>query len=176
MFLLFQPDKSSGTIKEQLAAIAPALEQLWQQKEERVREFSDVQSQIQKICGEIAGGLSSEVPIVDESDLSLKKLDDFHSQLQELQKEKSDRLQKVLEFVSTVHDLCAVLGLDFLTTVREVHPSLDEETGVQSKSISNETLSTLAKTVLTLKDDKKQRLQKVKHFHKYYSLLGLFPS
>nr|VDD32130.1 unnamed protein product [Brassica oleracea] len=155
------PDKSSGTIKEQLAAIAPALEQLWQQKEERVREFSDVQSQIQKICGEIAGGLSSEVPIVDESDLSLKKLDDFHSQLQELQKEKSDRLQKVLEFVSTVHDLCAVLGLDFLTTVREVHPSLDEETGVQSKSISNETLSTLAKTVPTLKDDKKQRLQKL---------------
>ncbi|ESQ42930.1 hypothetical protein EUTSA_v10013064mg [Eutrema salsugineum] len=155
------PDKSSGTIKEQLAAIAPALEQLWQQKEERVREFSDVQSQIQKICGEIAGGLSNEIPIVDESDLSLKKLDDFQSQLQELQKEKSDRLQKVLEFVSTVHDLCAVLGLDFLSTVTEVHPSLDEEAGVQSKSISNETLSRLAKTVLTLKDDKKQRLQKL---------------
>ncbi|AED96602.1 unnamed protein product [Arabidopsis thaliana] len=155
------PDKSSGTIKEQLAAIAPALEQLWQQKEERVREFSDVQSQIQKICGDIAGGLSNEVPIVDESDLSLKKLDDFQSQLQELQKEKSDRLRKVLEFVSTVHDLCAVLGLDFLSTVTEVHPSLDEDTSVQSKSISNETLSRLAKTVLTLKDDKKQRLQKL---------------
>ncbi|CAN8252904.1 unnamed protein product [Cochlearia groenlandica] len=155
------PDKSSGTIKEQLAAIAPALEQLWQQKEERVRDFSDVQSQIQKICGEIAGGLCHEVPIVDESDLSLKKLDGFHSQLQELQKEKSDRLQKVLEFVSSVHDLCAVLGLDFVTSVTEVHPSLDEETGEQSKSISNETLSRLAKTVLTLKDDKKQRLQKL---------------
>ncbi|KAH0888958.1 hypothetical protein HID58_051387 [Brassica napus] len=144
------PDKSSGTIKEQLAAIAPALEQLWQQKDERVREFSDVQSQIQKICGEIAGGLSSEVPIVDESDLSLKKLDDFHSQLQELQKEKSDRLQKVLEFVSSVHDLCAVLGLDFLNTVKEVHPSLGEETSVQAKSISNETLSRLAKTLQEL--------------------------
>lgn len=131
--------------------------------------------------------MSNEVPIVDESDLSLKKLDDFQSQLQDLQKEKvnfelefsgyrdmllmffvltalfwqSDRLRKVLEFVSTVHDLCAVLGLDFLSTVTEVHPSLDEQTGVQSKSISNDTLSRLAKTVLTLKDDKKQRLQKV---------------
>ncbi|KAF8095257.1 hypothetical protein N665_0338s0012 [Sinapis alba] len=155
------PDKSPATIKEQLAAIAPALEQLWHQKEERVRDFSDVQSQIQKISGEIVGGLSNELPVVDESDLSLKKLDSFHSQLQELQKEKSDRLHKVLEFVSTVHDLCAVLGLDFLSTVTEVHPSLDEETGVQSKSISNETLSMLAKTVLTLKDDKKQRLQKL---------------
>lgn len=74
---------------------------------------------------------------------------------------QSDRLQKVLEFVSTVHDLCAVLGLDFLRTVTEVHPSLDEANGVQAKSISNETLSTLAKTVLTLKEDKMQRLKKV---------------
>ncbi|XP_021898448.1 65-kDa microtubule-associated protein 1-like [Carica papaya] len=45
------PEKTSGTIKEQLAAITPALEQLWKLKEERVKEFSDVQSQIQKICG-----------------------------------------------------------------------------------------------------------------------------
>uniref|UniRef100_F6HET4 65-kDa microtubule-associated protein 1 n=1 Tax=Vitis vinifera TaxID=29760 RepID=F6HET4_VITVI len=156
------PDKTSGTIKEQLAAIAPTLEQLWKQKEERVKEFSDVQTQIQKICGEIAGNSNlSEVPVVDEADLSLKKLDEFQGQLQELQKEKSDRLHKVLEFVSTVHDLCAVLGMDFFNTVTEVHPSLNDSTGVQSKSISNDTLSRLAKTVLALKEDKKQRLQKL---------------
>ncbi|KAI4307946.1 hypothetical protein L6164_031070 [Bauhinia variegata] len=159
------PDKTSGTIKEQLAAIAPILEQLWKQKEERIEEFSDVQSQIQKICGEIAGGLNisdqNGTPVVDESDLSLKKLDEYQSQLQELQKEKSERLHKVLEFVSSVHDLCAVLGMDFFSTVTEVHPSLDDSTGVQSKSISNDTLSRLAKTVLTLKEDKKQRLHKL---------------
>ncbi|KAG2248264.1 hypothetical protein Bca52824_087892 [Brassica carinata] len=68
----------------------------------------------------------------------------------------SDRLNKVLEFASTVH-LCAVLGLDFLTTITEVHPSLD---GVQNKSISNETLSRLAETVLTPKEDKNQRRKK----------------
>ncbi|XP_020553950.1 65-kDa microtubule-associated protein 1 [Sesamum indicum] len=156
------PEKTSGTIKEQLAAIAPALEKLWKQKDERIKEFSDVQSQIQKICAEIAGTSDKvESPAVNESDLSLKKLDEFHAQLQELQKEKSDRLHKVLEFVSTVHDLCAVLGMDFLTTVTEVHPSLNDSTGVQSKSISNETLSRLAETVLALKEDKKQRLQKL---------------
>ncbi|KAF4346051.1 65-kDa microtubule-associated protein 1 [Cannabis sativa] len=159
------PDKSSGTIKEQLAAIAPALDQLWKQKEERVKDFSDVQSQIQKICGEIAGSLNLNdqvgTPSVDESDLTLKKLDEYHAQLQELQKEKSDRLQKVLEFVSSVHDLCAVLGMDFFSTVTEVHPSLNDSTGVQSKSISNDTLSRLAKTVIALKEDKKQRLQKL---------------
>ncbi|KAH9803969.1 65-kDa microtubule-associated protein 1 [Citrus sinensis] len=156
------PEKTSGTIKEQLAAIAPALEQLWKQKEERVKEFSDVQSQIQKICGEIAGNLSlgDQAPSVDESDLTLKKLDEYQAQLQELQKEKSDRLHKVLEFVSTVHDLCGVLGMDFFSTVTEVHPSLNDSTGVQSKSISNDTLARLAKTVLALKEDKKQRLHK----------------
>lgn len=68
----------------------------------------------------------------------------------------------MLEFVSTVHDLCSVLGMDFLSTVTEVHPSLNDSTGVQSKSISNDTLSSLAKTVLVLKEDKKQRLHKVK--------------
>ncbi|KAM2897945.1 hypothetical protein COP2_007529 [Malus domestica] len=156
------PEKTSGTIKEQLGAIAPLLEQLWELKEERVKEFTDVQSQIQKICGEIAGNSNlSESPVVDESDLSLKKLDEFQSQLHDLQKEKSERLHKVLEFVSTVHDLCAVLGLDFLSTVTEVHPSLNDSTGVRTKSISNDTLSRLARTVLALKEDKEQRLHKL---------------
>ncbi|XP_048130271.1 65-kDa microtubule-associated protein 1-like [Rhodamnia argentea] len=157
------PDKASGTINEQLASIAPALEQLWKQKEERLKEFSDVQSQIQRICGEIAGNLSltEQAPEVDEADLSLKKLNEYQAQLQELQKEKSDRLHKVLEFVSTVHDLCSVLGMDFFSSITEVHPSLNDSTSPQSKSISNETLSRLAKTVVALKEDKKQRLHKL---------------
>ncbi|KAL9679634.1 hypothetical protein QQ045_017500 [Rhodiola kirilowii] len=157
------PDDSSGTIKEQLAAIAPALDELWKQKDERVKEFSEVQSQIQKITGEITGSLNSkeQAPVVDETNLSLKKLDEYNSQLQELQKEKSERLHKVLEFVSSVHDLCGVLGMDFFSTVSEVHPSLNDSTGVQYKSISNETLSRLAKTVSVLKEDKKKRLHKL---------------
>lgn len=74
---------------------------------------------------------------------------------------QSDRLHKVLELVSSVHDLCAVLGIDFYSTVTEVHPSLNDATGVQSKSISNDTLTRLAKTLISLKEDKKQRLHKV---------------
>ncbi|PKA47290.1 65-kDa microtubule-associated protein 1 [Apostasia shenzhenica] len=162
---LNQPDKSSGTIKEQLAAIAPSLEQLCKQKEERVNEFANVQSQIEAICGEIDGHLKVggkvETPVVDENDLSLKKLDELQSHLQELQKEKSDRLHKVLNFVSSVHDLCAVLGMDFFSTITEVHPSLDDSVGVQAKSISNDTLIRLAKTVAVLEEDKVARLQKL---------------
>lgn len=159
------PEKSSGTIKQQLAAIAPALEQLCKQKEERVKEFADVQSQIQTICEEIAGTLKVGdrvgMPVVDENDLSIKKLDEFQCQLLELQKEKSDRLHKVLDFVSSVHDLCAVLGMDFFSTITEVHPTLEDSIGVQSKSISNSTLLNLANTVAALQEDKKTRLQKL---------------
>ncbi|XVF77345.1 hypothetical protein PTKIN_Ptkin14bG0035400 [Pterospermum kingtungense] len=161
--LVGMPETGSGTIKEQLTAIAPVLKQLWKQKEERVKECSDVQSQIQMICAEIAGNSHERTAAaaVDESDLSLKRLDEYQVKLQELQKEKSDRLHKVLEFVSTIHDLCGVLGMDFIGTITEVHPSLDDSTGVQSKSISNGTLSRLAKTVSALYEDKKQRLHKL---------------
>lgn len=159
------PDKSSGTIKEQLAAIAPTLQQLCKQKEDRLKEFTDVQLQTQKIHEEIAGNLANSeklgMPVVDQNDLSLKKLDEFHVQLQDLQREKSERLHKVLDFVGTVHDLCAVLGMEFLGTITEIHPSLNESIGVQSKSISNDTLYKLFKMVEALKEDKRVRLQKL---------------
>ncbi|XP_042042202.1 65-kDa microtubule-associated protein 1-like [Salvia splendens] len=156
------PEKTSGTIKEQLEAIAPALERLWKQKDDRIKEFYDVQSQINKICAEISGTSEQvESPLVDETDLSTKKLDGYRAQLQDLQKEKSERLHKVLGFVSTVHDLCAVLGMDFLTTVTEVHPSLNDSRSTQLKSISDDTLTRLAATVLTLKEDKRTRLDKL---------------
>nr|XP_043628642.1 65-kDa microtubule-associated protein 1-like [Erigeron canadensis] len=156
------PEKTSGTIKEQLAAIAPALEQLLKQKEERVKEFSKVQAQIEKICGDIAGSNEHERSlVVDESDLTLKKLEEVQDHLQELQKEKSQRLNKVHEFVTIVHDICSVLGTDFHSTIMDVHPSLNDATGVQSKSISNDTLAGLAKTLIALKEAKKQRLQKL---------------
>lgn len=72
------------------------MEQLRKQKEERIEEFSDVKLQIKKIQVEIAGNLNvgehTGKPVVDEDDLSLKKLDEYQSQLQELQREKvSDR-------------------------------------------------------------------------------------
>jgi Ase1/PRC1/MAP65 family protein len=74
---------------------------------------------------------------------------------------QSNRLEKVLDYVSMVHDLCTVLGMDFVSTVAEVHPSLDDSVDDNCKSISNDTLSRLDKTVVTLNEDKKLRLSKV---------------
>ena len=74
---------------------------------------------------------------------------------------QSNRLNKILESVSSVHDLCSVLGTDFVGTVTEVHPSLDDSVGVQAKSISDETLSKLSKIVIGLQEEKSKRFTKV---------------
>jgi len=87
-----QPDKTSGTIKEQLAAISPSLEILCRKRESRVKEFADVQLQIQILRDEIAGNLHLgehlETPHVNEDDISVRKLNEYLSELQALQKEK----------------------------------------------------------------------------------------
>lgn len=71
-----QSDKTSGTNKEQLQTIAPALDKQWKQNVEKIKEYSNVQSQIQSISAEIAGTcVQVENITVDEANLSMKKLD-----------------------------------------------------------------------------------------------------
>ncbi|XP_006647805.1 65-kDa microtubule-associated protein 1-like [Oryza brachyantha] len=159
------PEKTARTIKEQLTAIAPTLEQLGKKKKERIKELANIQSRIEQIRGEIAGTLEigQQVPLppINEDDLTIQKLQEFQSQLRELEKEKSRRLEKVLEHVGTIHDLCNVLGMDFSRTITEVHSSLDDSIGNEHKNISNDTLSKLDKTIATLNEDKRLRLKKL---------------
>ncbi|KAJ8477299.1 hypothetical protein OPV22_021026 [Ensete ventricosum] len=159
-------DNKPASIKEQLNLVTNTLEHLRTKKEERVKKFADVLLQIEKISVEIreyacqhdtVGG-----PVVmDEHDLSMRKLDEYHAQLRALQKEKSDRLQKVLEYVSEVHSLCGVLGLDFRKTLDEVHPSLHDAHPEQSTNVSNNTLEGLAQAILKLKAEKRIQIQKL---------------
>lgn len=87
-----QPEKMTGTLKEQLDSITPALREMRLRKEERVNQFRAVQAQIQKISAEIAGlseyDDSSTNVIVNENDLSLKKLEEYQIDLQGLHNEK----------------------------------------------------------------------------------------
>lgn len=57
-----------------------------------MKEFADVLLQIKALRGEISGNLQVgdqlETPHVNEDDLSVKKLNEFLSELQALQKEK----------------------------------------------------------------------------------------
>lgn len=81
----------AGTLKEQLDSITPALREMRLRKEDRVNKFRAVQGQIQKISAEIAGQSeyenSSDVK-VNENDLSLKKLEEYQTELQRLHNDK----------------------------------------------------------------------------------------
>lgn len=82
----------AGTLKEQLDSITPALREMRLRKEERMKQFRAVQGQILKISAEIEGQSdcddSSPIVIVNENDLSLKKLEEYQNELQRLHSEK----------------------------------------------------------------------------------------
>jgi len=89
---LWQKDKGVVPLKEQLAAVIPVLENLKCKKEERVKQFSDIRSQIEKIRFELSehndqGGNVSSLA-AEEHDLSTRKLNSYQAQLRALQKDK----------------------------------------------------------------------------------------
>ncbi|KAJ4710165.1 65-kDa microtubule-associated protein 6-like [Melia azedarach] len=162
-----QSEKRSTSLKEKLASVTPLVEDLRTKKEERLKHFADIKVQIEKISVEISGydhlnnSLINSLSL-EEEDLSLRRLTDYQTHLRALQKEKSDRLNKVLEYVNEVHSLCGVLGLDFGQTVSDVHPSLHGTSMGHSTNISNGTLEGLEQAIVKLKKERKIRIQKLK--------------
>ncbi|GAA0138355.1 non-motor microtubule binding protein [Lithospermum erythrorhizon] len=149
-----------GSLKEELQAIKPQLEEMQKQKIERRSQFVEVHTQINNILKELYGSndCSSHVSI-DESDLSLKGLEDFRNQLHELQREKGDRMKQVLDHLKSLNSLCSVLGMDFKVMARKVHPTLDDRH--DSFCITVGTIQKLAATIKELKEEKIQRLKKL---------------
>ncbi|KAI4351873.1 hypothetical protein L6164_006179 [Bauhinia variegata] len=156
-----QADQNAGSLKEELGRILPELEEMRKRKSERRNQFLEVQEQIQSLSNEIYGSREyvSSKTVVDEADLSLRKLEEFHRQLHALQKEKTDRLKQVQDHLYSLNALCLVLGLDFNLTVSEVHPSLGDSEG--SRSLSNDTIQKLADAIQKLQEVKLQRMQKL---------------
>ncbi|KAK1293701.1 65-kDa microtubule-associated protein 5 [Acorus calamus] len=160
----FWAEKKKGTLKEQILGMKPVLEELRRRREDRVSEFSEVQSQIVQISGEIAGsaGFGNSVALqVDERDLTVKKLEELKAHLLELQKDKSVRLQKVDGYVAAIYELSTVMSLNFNKVMDDIHPSFCDPSKAQLKSISNDTLARLARTLHLQKQDKEERLRKL---------------
>lgn len=87
-----QSEKKAKSLKGQLASVRPLVEDLKHKKEERMKQFADIKSQIEKISGEISGygstASSMSVLNLEEQDLSVRKLTEHQSKLRALQKEK----------------------------------------------------------------------------------------
>lgn len=156
-----EPDQSAGSLMEELRAILPQVEEMRKRKCDKKNQFVQVLEQIQKISNEIYRS-SEYLPTkieVDETDLSVRRLEELHRQLQALQKEKSDRLNLVLDQLNSLNSLCLVLGMDFKHTVSEVHPSLGDSEC--AKNISNDTIEQLASAIQKLREVKLQRMQRL---------------
>uniref|UniRef100_A0A1D1XLT1 65-kDa microtubule-associated protein 3 n=1 Tax=Anthurium amnicola TaxID=1678845 RepID=A0A1D1XLT1_9ARAE len=157
---LRQSNQKPGSLKEELNELLPQLEEIRKRKSERWTQFLEVLEQIQKMSNEIRPEeYNSSKMMIDESDLSIKRLEELHRQLQALQKEKTDRLKQVLDLLNSLNSLCFVLGMDFKHTISEIHPSLDESCGL--KSISNDTIKRLTSAIQGLRETKLQRMQKL---------------
>lgn len=167
-----RPEKRTGTLKEQLDSITPALREMRLRKEERLNQFRAVQGKIQRISAEIAGN-SDDVPstvTVNENDLSLKKLEDYQNELQRLYNEKNERLQQVEKYIDKIHSLSTILGKDSSSIILQLHPSLNDLCGV-TKNISDGILHKLNITVESLYEEKQNRLDKLHHLGKTLSNL-----
>lgn len=82
----------SVSLKEHLGLIMPLVDDLKAKKDERVKQFADIKSQIEKITSEISGSCSIANSLstlnLEEHDLSTRKLSECQSHLHALQKEK----------------------------------------------------------------------------------------
>lgn len=85
-----QSDQNAGSLKEELSKIIPQLEEMQKRKIERKNQFLEVLEEIQIISNEINGSTNciSSKKVVDETDLSLRRLEELHRQLHALQTEK----------------------------------------------------------------------------------------
>ncbi|KAG2627542.1 65-kDa microtubule-associated protein 5-like [Panicum virgatum] len=157
-------EKLGGTLMEQLAKVEPVLRDLRQRRDERVKEFSAVMLQIVHLQSEISGTIDHgdpTAPVVDENDLSLKRLGELKLQLNELQTEKNLRLQKIDIQINCINEMCSIMSLDLKKALYDVHPSYAELGRSKPVSISNSTLERLTGKVQTLNLEKKQRLRKL---------------
>ncbi|XP_076930185.1 65-kDa microtubule-associated protein 3-like [Bidens hawaiensis] len=163
-----QSDQKTKSLKAELRAILPELEEMRKRKSERKNQFLEVIEQIQRIQMEIYA--TSFKTVLDETDLSLRKLEELHVQLQALEKEKSDRIKKVLDHMKALNSLCVVLGMDFNQTVHEINPRLAETEGTQS--LSNDAIGSLAAAIHKLHEVKRERMQRLQNIAR--SLLELW--
>ncbi|KAK2650533.1 hypothetical protein Ddye_018022 [Dipteronia dyeriana] len=153
--------KAGGNLKEELETIIPQLEDLRKRKMERKNQFVEVLIELQKISNEIYSEDNRYRITVDETNLSVKRLEELRRQLVDLQNEKSNRLKQVEDHLSKLNSLCLVLGLDFKETICKIHPTLDNSKA--PNDVSNSTIEKLATKLRGLQEVKMQRMQKLQH-------------
>ncbi|XP_070016728.1 65-kDa microtubule-associated protein 5 isoform X3 [Nicotiana sylvestris] len=121
--------KIKGTLKQKLSVVDPVLKDIRTKKQERIKEFLNIETQIAVICAEIAGNDRVIGPTdiqVDEQDLTAKRLGELKSHLQELQSEKLQDLGSSLIELWNLMDMPMEEQLRFNHITSLVSSSIDE--------------------------------------------------
>ncbi|KAJ0968252.1 hypothetical protein J5N97_025169 [Dioscorea zingiberensis] len=152
--------RNASSLKEELKEIKKQLEEMCKVKCDRLNQFLEIINQIRRLSMEInPTECNPSMITVNEFDLTVRRLEELQRQLHLLESEKTDRLNLVLEHLSTLKSLCVVLGMNYKETVLEIHPSLEE--GKDAKSITDDTIEKLVSAIESSRDVKIQRMQKL---------------
>ncbi|XP_062221304.1 65-kDa microtubule-associated protein 3-like [Phragmites australis] len=146
--------QGTGSLKEELGSIAPELAEMRKRREERRRQFLDVTDRLNRIRQEINPSDHQPRVVVDNSDLTLTKLEELRAYLQHLHLEKENRTKKVAELMSFLHSSSLVLGMD-LREISSLHG--DEQAG----DISDGAIARLVSEIDRLREIKRDRMQKL---------------
>ncbi|GAA0168377.1 non-motor microtubule binding protein [Lithospermum erythrorhizon] len=155
----------TGTLKQKMSTISPVLKKLRLIKQNRINEFLELEMQIAQIRNDISDNNQSVSPgglHIDESNLTIKSLGELKFRFKELVSEKNLRLQKVNSCALEIHELSVIMSLNFKMIMAEIHPKLVDAPDSRSSCVGNETLTRLTSKLNTLREDKHQRLQKLK--------------
>ncbi|KAM6600982.1 hypothetical protein CsatA_020591 [Cannabis sativa] len=158
-------DKSAtGGLKRELDSFLPLLKEMQRRKNDRKNQFFEVLNQLKDISNELGMSMEDSLSkmVVNETDLSLKRLEDLRAQLLICQNEKQARQKLAEDQLTALSLLCLVLGVDFKNTIYEIHPTLSNSKGV--KDISNSTLEGLSGALLRMRNLKMKRWEKLQKF------------
>ncbi|KAK9145011.1 hypothetical protein Sjap_004914 [Stephania japonica] len=107
-FGTFRGSLGDGTPTDQLSSIKQTLKDLQRKREERMKEFCDIQSQIIQVHEALRGSAVDE-QIVDDKDLTTKRLRELKLVLQGLQSEKK-RNPRFVPVYLNIYDLHPING------------------------------------------------------------------
>ncbi|KAF6993420.1 hypothetical protein CFC21_010317 [Triticum aestivum] len=149
---------SAGSLREELRAIAPELEEVRQRRDEMCRQFAEVTELIDRLRQEMRPGERPPPPFVDADpeNLTMNRLQELRAHLRHLQSEKDNRIKKMAELTSSLHASSSVLGMD----PQEITTSL-QEAGAGAGDISDGAIARLESEAERLREAKRGRMQRL---------------
>ncbi|KAL5208806.1 hypothetical protein ABZP36_033241 [Zizania latifolia] len=141
---------STGNLKEELGSILPELEEMRRRREQRRRQFLEVTDLINRMQQEMKPGELHHLSM-DNSDLTLRRLDELRACQRHLQQEKENRVKKIAELMGCLHSSSSVLGMNFRETTTLHH----------GDDISDGAIAILVSEIERLMEIKRNRMQKL---------------